>query len=143
MQISLHCFFFPWPDRVKFSTFFMSSSFVAILENNKTRDNKFILLQQDKTKCKSSHDQLINNIKVDYCKIMPSYFMLGRYRNVFCCYCCCCWEGVVLGTYKHLGIQGGRLFKSGWFIKSILYSTVHIPHIDIQILYIMKEIYLV
>ena len=49
----------------------------------------------------------------------------------------------MLGTYKHLGSQGGCLFKGGWFIKSILYSPVHIPHIDIQILYSMKEIYLV
>ena len=43
--------------RLKFFQHFQH--FRTILENNKTKDNKFILLQQDEAKCISKHEQRV------------------------------------------------------------------------------------
>ena len=70
-------------------TYYFSQHFQqarTFLGNNKTKDNKFSLLQQDETKCKNWHEQAINNINVrwlSYLKLISehnwrsSFFMMG------------------------------------------------------------------
>ena len=69
----------------------------TFLENNKTKDNKFISLQPNKTKCKSEHEQSINSINSS----LTVLSLLGG--------------GWALINFW--GFQGGRLFEVGTYSR--------------------------
>ena len=67
----------------------------TFLENNKTKDNKFISLQPNKTKCKSEVSVKVTGSR----KLENGLVVPGTFRG---------WALI-----NFLGFQGGRLFEVG------------------------------
>ena len=134
----LKCFYIPGGRLLFFHHFQQVRTF---LENNKTKDNKFISLQPNKTKCKSEHEQSINSSLTvlknwaTVSQVCISHSISISIRNRIDApltspwastknFCRGGWALINFG-----GFQGGRLFEGGrllifWAFRVGTYSKV-------------------